>query len=102
MGKASFVLFNILCGLSYFTLGFSKGSNGILSQFGEGNNLSLMVGNFGFHIVGKLLTGGFIILMNSFLVLLLLVKGGGKVLKEEVYVVNGGTGGKGKLNKGED
>ena len=97
-GKGLNVLVEVLGGLTDFSLGFSEGFSGVVSELGDSDDLGLVVDDGSFHIVDELFAGGLVVLVNLIGVGLLLVEGGGDVLEEEVDLVNTVSGGGGELD----
>jgi len=63
-GEGTFVVFNILCNNSNFLFGFSEGIGGVFSQFGESNNLSLVVSNSLFEVINELFAGSLVVIVD--------------------------------------
>ena len=63
-GEGVLVMFDVLGDNSNFLLGFSKSVGGVLSQLGEGNNLSLVVSDGLFEVIDEFLAGNLIVFVD--------------------------------------
>jgi hypothetical protein len=98
----TFVVLDILGHQSHFLLGFSEGVGGVLSQFGQGNDLSLVVSDGLLEIIDQFLTGDFVVLENGVSSLLVTFNLGSDIVHQKIDLINWGTSGKVQLDHGQD
>jgi len=92
-GEGVLVVLDVLGNNSNFLFGFSEGVGGVLSQFGEGDDLSLVVSDGLLEVVDEFLAGDLVVFINGISSLLVTLDLGGDVVHQKVNLINGGSSG---------
>jgi len=96
------VVLDVLGDDSNFLLGFSKGVGGVLSQLGQGDDLSLVVSNGLFEVIDEFLAGNLVVFIHRVRSLLVTLDLSGDVVHEQVNLVDGSTSGEVQLDDRQD
>jgi hypothetical protein len=96
------IVFDVLGNDSDFFLSFSKGISGILSQFSQSNNLSLMVSDSLLKIIDEFLARNLIVFVDGVSSLLVTLNLWSDVIGEEIDLINRGSSSKVQLDNWEN